>query len=100
MPVEIIPKLVLGCDNCYAALMEHPQQPSQPLPMDSQPGQPRHDHDVHQTCAHCPQQDKQPRPPDAVPSASVLTGANDLEPLLLSRLERIQFLFRQLVAIP
>ena len=54
MPVEVIPKFTLYGDNRNAMFAEHPQQPTQPLPMHSQPGQPRHDHDVHQTCAHCP----------------------------------------------
>ena len=53
MPVEVIPKFTLYGDNRNAMFVEHPQQPPQPLPMNSQPGQSRHDHDVHKACAHC-----------------------------------------------
>ena len=53
MPVEVIPKFALYGDNRNAMFVEHPQQPPQPLPMNSQPGQSRHDHDVHKACAHC-----------------------------------------------
>lgn len=99
MPVEVIPKLTLYGGNRNVMFVEHPQHPSQPLPMRGQPGQARHDHNIYQPCPHRPKQGEESRPPHAVLSAPIFAGADDFKTLLLCRLERIQFLFRQPVMI-
>lgn len=100
MPVQVISQITLGRNNRDIVLVEHPQQPDQPLAVDRQSGQARYNHNIYFPRAHCPNQGKESRPQEAVSPAQIIAGADNFQPLLLCFLYRIQFLRRQPVPVP